>query len=88
MKMLAMPSPMTRRIHSSKFCGFPVAVAQFTFASTRPLRQLICGRVAAGGAQRQHEDGVGGGEGQGKIGGWGCVSTGASAAPGPPCRGR
>ena len=41
MKMFAMPSPITRRIHSSKFAGLPCAVAQSTLASTRPCRHSI-----------------------------------------------
>ena len=41
MKMSAMPSPITLRIHSSKFLGFSCAVAHLTLASTRPSRQVI-----------------------------------------------
>ena len=38
MKMSAIPSPITRRIHSSKFAGLPWARATRTLASTSPWR--------------------------------------------------
>jgi hypothetical protein len=41
MKMSAMPLPMTRRIHSSKFLGGAVAMALATVALMSPLMQLI-----------------------------------------------
>lgn len=41
MKMSAMPDPMTRKIHSSKFFGLLCARVLFTFASTRPVKHLI-----------------------------------------------
>ena len=40
--MSAMPEPITRRIHSSKHLGLPVAVVFVTLASTRPVKHLIC----------------------------------------------
>lgn len=42
MKRLAMPSPITLMIHSSKFLGLPETVVFLTLASTSPVRQLIC----------------------------------------------
>lgn len=42
MKRSAMPLPITRRIHSSKFVGFPWATALATFASATPDRHLTC----------------------------------------------
>lgn len=37
-----MPSPWVRRIHSSKFFGFAVAMVFATLASIRPVRHVIC----------------------------------------------
>jgi hypothetical protein len=42
MNRSAMPSPITRRIHSSKFLGFVFAIWFATLASIRPVRHLIC----------------------------------------------
>lgn len=42
MKRLAIPSPMTRRIQSSKFRGLPWASAFCFFASIRPVSARIC----------------------------------------------
>ena len=41
MKMLAMPSPSTRRIHSSKSLGLVVAVELATSAVDKPAKHLI-----------------------------------------------
>ena len=46
MNRLAMPSPWTRRIHSSKFLGFPGAVRFATLASISPVKQEICTQLS------------------------------------------